>query len=102
MSGTSTPEPYADKPMFEPDGDRWEEKIQVAYKGDNHEVTLRFSLARSEARNPKDGQDAGSKKYGQHAKRNVGISLMRADRELVLDQSLVNSYDPASVGGGGG
>ena len=94
MSGTSTPEPYADKPMFEPDGDRWEEKIQVAYKGDNHEVTLRFSLARSEARNPKDGQDAGSKKYGQHAKRNVGISLMRADRELVLDQSLVNSYDP--------
>jgi len=93
MEGTSTPDPYGDEPMFEVDGDRWEEIVQVDYKGENHEVKLRFSIARSEARNPKDGRDAGGMDYGQHAKRNVGISLMRADRELVLDQSLVNTYD---------
>lgn len=94
MSDTSTPKPFDTEPMFEIDGDRWEERFSVESGGESHEVVVRFSLARSEARNRADGKEAGNTDYGRHAARNVGVSLMRAERELALDQSLVIAYDP--------
>jgi len=94
MGNTSTPTPFDQDPMFEQDGDRWEEKFDVDVDGATHTVVVRFSLARSEARNRPDGKDAGQTEYGRHAARNVGVSLMRAERELALDQSLVIAYDP--------
>jgi hypothetical protein len=36
----------------------------------------------------------GSTLHGQHAAKNVGISIMRAGRELDLDQTWVIKYDP--------
>ena len=38
--------------------------------------------------------NAGATPYGKHAKGNVGVSIMRAERELELDQSLLIQYDP--------
>lgn len=94
MAPTSTPTPFHDNPMFERDGDIWEEHFDVAHAGETHRVTVRYSIARNEARIRDDGKDAGGTKYGKHAKANVGVSLMRAERELELDKSLVNEYDP--------
>jgi hypothetical protein len=93
MAGTSTPEPFENEPMFEKDGDHWLERFTVPKDGTGHLVTVRYSIASNAARNPV-GKDPGNTGYGKHAARNVGISLMRAGRELQLEQSLIIAYDP--------
>ena len=96
MSRTSCPEPFSDTPLFEPlkddDGQPDMEKIfQVEFRGERHPVTVRYSLAKPTAR---DAPNVGATPYGKHAKGNVGVSIMRAERELELDQSLLIQYDP--------
>ncbi|RVW05990.1 ATP-binding protein [Rhodococcus spongiicola] len=94
MAPSSTPAPYDNDPMFEPDGDEetWEIERKIeGPDGGMHTVTTRFTVAKSGARRP---NNAGALPYGKHAGRNVGVSLMRAGRELDLDQSLVIGYDP--------
>lgn len=56
-------------------------------------VILNASLVRKEYYRLEDGTDAGRKPYGRHANRNQGISIVRADRELLLDSNYLNS-DP--------
>lgn len=58
------------------------------------EVTLKFSLASKELREPHNGTDAGNLDYGKHAKKNIGVSVMRAGRELELETKFVTSKDP--------
>ncbi len=91
ITPSSTPAPYDEIPMFEKDGDSWEVPQRILFRGAEHTVKIRFSIAKKEPReNP---QTAGRTDYGKHAGRNVGISLVRADRELDMDQSLVNTFD---------
>ena len=89
--GTSTPAPWNIDPMFED----WGEPIDVTAPTSTGPsvIRIRFSMAKDAARNPTDGLDPGNKDYGKHAAKNVGVSLVRAGRELELDQSLVND-DP--------
>ena len=95
MPRTSTPAPFRDKPMFERYGEAWEVKPVIAFNGEQHEVAVRFSVASEDARNPTPtGEVAGSQPHGKHAGRNVGVSVVRAGRELELDQSWIVSYDP--------
>ena len=91
MAPSSTPSPYDQTAMFKPDGDHWEVSHTIEFNGGVHQVKTRFTVAKEEARNL---PNAGGTSYGQHAKRNLGVSLMRANRELDLDTSLVNHYDP--------
>ncbi|UGQ39592.1 ATP-binding protein [Rhodococcus aetherivorans] len=92
MNPSSTPAPYDTTPMFQPDGDLWAVEHKVpASDGTLYPVTLRFTVAKDEVRKK---PQAGNTPYGKHAKDNIGVSLMRAGRELDLDQSLVNGYDP--------
>ena len=100
MARTSCPAPFDDTPMFEPlrdsEGQPDTEKVfEVEFRGEVHPVCVRFSLAKDEARVLASGRDAGTLDYGKHAKNNVGVSIMRAERELELDQSLVIQYNPA-------
>ena len=88
---SSTPEPYDEAAMFRQDGDHWQIVEDIEYDGSTHQVTIRFTVAKEEARNR---TNAGGTPYGRHAKQNVGVSLVRADRELELDSSLVIQYDP--------
>ena len=95
MPNTSTPKPFQDKAMFAKYGEGWEVKPQIAFNGAHHEVAIRFTVATEDARKPSPtGEVAGSQLHGKHAGKNVGISLMRAGRELELEQSWVISYDP--------
>lgn len=91
MTPSSTPAPYDSELMFQHDGDSWEVKRTIKFRGAAHGIIIRFSYAKEEARNR---PNAGSTDYGKHAGKNVGVSLIRAQRELDMDQALVISYDP--------
>jgi hypothetical protein len=87
MSRTSCPDPFDNKPMFEPwGGEHYEATRMISFRGEQHPVILRFTVAKKEAR---QGNNPGSLPYGVHAAKNVGISIMRAERELDLDQAWV-------------
>ena len=90
MEQTSCPSPFDSMPMFK----RWGEGdvvYRIRYRGELHDVTLRFSYAKEEAR---EGFNPGDRPYGKHAARNVGVSIVRAGRELDLDPSWSSPSEP--------
>jgi hypothetical protein len=110
MSGTSTPRPFSDKPMFEPfnmgnEDEPGVAKFPIDVNGKHHSIKVLASVARPEARrsdvdghpwpvNVNPNLDAGRHPWGKHAMRNIGISLVRKGRELELDSSWAIGYDP--------
>ncbi|MDB9513343.1 ATP-binding protein [Kamptonema animale CS-326] len=86
MAETSCPAPFDEKPMFQAweGDDNYEATFTIEFRGQKHEVKIRFSYAKEEAR---PGNNPGSLPHGQHAAKNVGVSVVRARRELELDQS---------------
>lgn len=89
---TSCPAPYDDTPMFDPwSGEHFERTFTLNFRGKKHEVTVRLSCAKPDARS---APIPGSTDHGRHAGKNVGVSVVRAERELELDQGLVIAYDP--------
>ena len=103
MSDTSCPEDFGKGPMFkELEGSPF--SVPVKYHGVSYSVKVRASYAKpyvrdsshSEAKWPKQqlGKDAGSTPWGKHARVNIGVSMMRAHREIQLDESWINGYDP--------
>lgn len=109
VSPSSTPIPFSDQPMFEPFGAGSTnsigiEEFPVQFDGAIHKVLVRASIARDISRRP-DLENSpwpsqhlakkpGDTPWGKHAWRNTGISIMRADRELHLDDSWEIDYDP--------
>ena len=91
MAPSSTPGEWGQKPMFKKDGDKWEDKIPVQDRGTVHMVTVRYSIVEPEVR---ANDQTGSTLHGKHAAANIGISIIRAERELGMDKSLVSGYDP--------
>lgn len=93
MTGTSCPgyPPYIadDEPMFTP----WGEPtvFTIEFNEQQHEVVVKYSIAKTEARK---GDSPGSRPHGKHAATNVGVSIIRADRELDLDPSWSNPSEP--------
>ena len=103
MTGTSCPEKFGSGPMFmELGGSPF--AVTMNYKGQNYEVRVRASYARDHVRDSSDpdadwpeeweGKDAGHAPWGKHADHNMGISLIRAHREIEIDRSWVNGNDP--------
>lgn len=104
MSDTSCPEEFGDGPMFMELPGSSPTTVPVTYKGQRHDVRMRASYARPHVRDPAkpgaawperwQGQDAGNAPWGKHAAQNSGVSLMRAHREIQLDDSWVSHDDP--------
>lgn len=110
MAPSQTPDPFADSAMFQPyllggDESLGERKFPINVDGVRHEVTIRASIARPESRRwdieghpwPEDARptvEPGHQKWGKHAGRNIGISLVREGRELDLDSTWAIGYDP--------
>ena len=92
MENSSTPTPFNTRPMFQQWGDK-AEVFPINYDGAKHDVVVRMSWAREETV-PEDRSDRGSKPYGKHAAKNIGLSIIREGRELDLDPAWTNSYDP--------
>jgi hypothetical protein len=93
---TSCPAPYDNQAMFQPwEGDTsYEATYKINFKEKEHDVKIRFSYAKESARQAEPGKNPGDLPHGKHASKNVGLSVVRAGRELELDQKLVNNYDP--------
>ena len=93
MEQTSTPAPWDKTAMFQKDGSRWEVKTPInGTDGKRYDVITRYSFAKKEVRKGK--RNPGSEDYGKHAADNLGVSVVRANRELNLDTNLLISYDP--------
>ena len=103
MSGTSCPEDFGPGPMFRKlEGSPF--VVQVRYKDTVYDVRVRAAYAHAYVRDPLapgatwpeewKGRDAGHTPWGKHADQNMGISLMRAHREIQLDDSWVSGDDP--------
>ena len=92
IEGTSTPAPYDKQAMFEPypDATSYETKLPIKLGDQTHFVSIRCSMAKKSAR---EGGTAGNRDYGRHAAKNVGVSILRAGRELELDPSWVSATD---------
>ncbi|MGW2628518.1 ATP-binding protein [Streptomyces chattanoogensis] len=108
---TSTPFPFDTKPMFRAYGGGTVGKVGVeefmveGLDGKKYPVRVRASIAEDASRRPDvEGQPwpdnisptmkPGATPWGKHAARNLGVSLIRADRELDLDKGWVSAYDP--------
>ena len=103
MTGTSCPEDFGPGPMFaELEGSPF--LVPVRYRGNEYEVRVRASYARAHVRDSSAvdadwpekwiGNDAGNAPWGKHANQNMGISIVRAHREIQLDDSWVSGDDP--------
>lgn len=87
LTGTNAPEPFDKVPAFEPFGDPQE--ISVGFEGGDHIVQIKASICKTETR-----KLGGSSPIGKTAAKNLGVSVVRAERELELNRSFENSYDP--------
>jgi hypothetical protein len=96
VAPSSTDGPYDKTPMFAPWGETGEHLMKINYNDEIHEIKIRYSYAKEEARRTgPTGQQAGSMPHGKHAANNVGVSLIRADRELdLVTTGFVTGYDP--------
>ena len=95
MTPSSTPSPFNKIAMFEPYGDTGEYRHAFKVNGKTYEAIARFTVASEQARQRSaSGQDAGQQPHGKHASRNVGVSVMRADREIEMSQALVDPSQP--------
>jgi hypothetical protein len=92
LSPSSTPAPFDNEPMFQKWGEH-DQSFEIEVGEKKHTVVVRISWARQETV-PQDGVERGKKAYGKHAAGNVGVSIVRADRELELDPSWANVYEP--------
>lgn len=87
MTGTSAPEPYDEEAAFEPFGEPQE--IAIGYRGKRHVITITASICKTATR-----LKGGSSAIGQFAAKNVGISVVRARRELELNRSFEIPSEP--------
>jgi hypothetical protein len=93
LAPSSTPTPFDAKSMFDKWGDEDEEFRVTTGDGEKHSIFARFSYAKRETI-PTESRDRGATAYGRHAAKNIGVSLMRGDRELELDKNWAIGYDP--------
>lgn len=104
MSNTSCPEDFGSGPMFQELEGFSPFSVPVKYNGKEYRIQVRASYAKPYVRDPSLpnanwpekwlASDAGSTPWGKHAGQNLGVSLVRAHRELQLDVSWVSHDDP--------
>ena len=89
MSPTSVPEePWDSTPMFEQWGDiRY---YTVIVGGREETVDVKYSIVKPEAlRTDMVTQNPGRAPRGRHARHNIGVSVVREDREIVLEDAFL-------------
>lgn len=85
------PPPYNYEAMFEHVLD---EPINIEVNGEVFEVRTSYSVAKPTTLELAGTANRGDTKYGKDAADNIGVSVMRAGRELMLDRSWTIQYDP--------
>jgi hypothetical protein len=85
------PAPYNTTPMFE---HVLSEPISIEVNGRIFEVKTSYSVAKQSTLELAGSANRGDMAYGKDAAENIGVSVMRAGRELMLDRSWTIQYDP--------
>ena len=86
MKGTIDPVPYNKSPAF----DLYTEYDKtILIDGQEHLVHLKFSIVKKKVRH-----EGGATPIGKNAAKNQGVSVVRAKRELEMNSTFDNSYDP--------
>ena len=92
MRDSSTPEPWTEAPMFEETASR---EFEIRVDGQEERVMVNFAIAKREALGEHKGDLPGNRPHGRHALKNMGISVVRENREILLENYFVRE------GGGG-
>lgn len=89
MKPTSTPEePWDRQPMFE----KWGPTRSYPVTVNNQEIIIEvdYSIVKSEAlKTPLLTQNPGDTDRGRHARHNIGVSVVREDREIILEDAFL-------------
>jgi len=93
MTGTSAPDEYATSQAFEEHGRPNTLDIPLG-DGTVSIVTIKYSVAKISTRKVLNGIVAGNLPIGKYVARNLGVSIVRAGRELDLNTSWVKPGDP--------
>tara|TARA_R110002072_G_scaffold23181_3_gene80439 strand:+ start:21973 stop:23754 length:1782 start_codon:yes stop_codon:yes gene_type:complete len=86
MKGTIDPVPYNNSPAFDLST---EHDFKIRINDEEHLVHLKFTIASKKARH-----EGGASRIGKNAAKNQGVSVVRAKRELEMNSTFDNSYDP--------
>ena len=92
MEDSSTPEPWDAAPMFQPYAKKG---FTLDVNGREESVEVVYSIVKQEALGERQGVLPGNREYGRHARKNMGISVVREDREILLEHFFITE------GGGG-
>lgn len=93
MAPSNTPGKWGKEPMFTL---YHEETKEFTVNGKTETVDIRYSIAKLDALGGLRSYP-GNTDYGRHARHNMGISVVRENREVILDDSMLNT----EAGGGG-
>ena len=87
MKPTSTPAPWENEPMFR----EWAAKeYLVNVEGRDVTIDVRYSIVKPEAlKTDSVTRLPGSADHGRHARHNIGVSVVREDREIVLEDAFL-------------
>ena len=87
MTHTSTPAPWNEEPMFT----EWATKeYPVSVEGRELTIHVKYSIVKPEAlRTASVARLPGSEDYGRHARHNIGVSVVREDREIILEDAFL-------------
>ena len=88
MSDTSTPAPWDKEPMFK----EWGEPKYYTYIVDGKETTIevKYSIVKAEALETDSvNRFPGRTDRGRHARHNLGVSVVREEREIVLEDAFL-------------
>ena len=92
MSNSTTPEPWSSEPMFKFYSGK---KFKIPVDGREEVVEVICSIAKAKALGDFKGELPGNREYGRHARKNMGISVIRENREILLENFFITE------GGGG-
>ena len=87
----TVPAPFNEIPMFK---EAISDQYEIEYENKKYNVDVLFSVATQETVLQANGPDRGKTLYGKHAQKNMGLSVLRANREIMLDPGWCHGYDP--------
>ena len=87
MKPTSTPAPWDNESMFK----EWANKeYRVTVEGREVTIDVKYSIVKPEAlKTDSVARLPGSEEHGRHARHNIGVSVVREDREIVLEDAFL-------------
>ena len=93
MRNTSTPKPWREEPMF---ASTQPTNKEVLVDGRPELVEIIYSVVKREALG-EQAANPGSLPHGQDARHNMGVSVVRENREILLDNSFVREGGRGSI-----